>query len=178
MSRREAGRRSSNKEVSKLIQAARDQGWTVLYSGGGHLIFRSPDKSVPQIIVPSTPHGGKRSIENATAQLRRGGLIVKNSGSDGWNEIGRFDTGWRAFNRMIEAQMQSLSNALGRIETVASRSRPGKTSYAVFLKFIDGPKPSLDFLESQYVEAYRGLQSNRRRHRTSRRTSRRRTSRR
>lgn len=177
MSRREAGRRSSNKEVSKLIQAARDQGWTVLYSGGGHLIFRSPDKSVPQIVVPSTPHGGKRSIENATAQLRRGGLVVNGNG-DGWIEAGRFDQGWRAFNEMIALQMRSLSNSLGRVEMVPSRSRPGKISYAVFLKFIDGPKQPLDFWESQYVAAVDDARVRSNRRRSSRRTSRRRTSRR
>lgn len=59
-----------------MIQKARDQGWTVLHSGGGHLIFRSPDKSVPQVVVPSTPGGGNRSIENTKAKLKRSGLVT------------------------------------------------------------------------------------------------------
>lgn len=73
---RAEARRSSNKEISALIQKARAQGWTVLYSGGGHLIFRSPDKAVPQIVLPSTPGSGNRAIENAVAKLKKGGLVM------------------------------------------------------------------------------------------------------
>lgn len=69
-------RRSSNREVSDLIQAARAQGWQVMASSGGHWIFRSPDKSIPQIIVAGTPGGGNRSLDNARAKLKRAGLAM------------------------------------------------------------------------------------------------------
>lgn len=173
-------RRSSNREVGDLIHAARSQGWQVMSSSGGHWIFRPPDKSMPQIIVAGTPGSGNRSLDNAKSKLKRAGLVMNRkrlvtnrNEDDGWHEVGRFDTGWRAFNRMIASQMQALSNTMGRVETLPSRSRPGKISYAVFLKFIDGPKQSLDFLESQYVQAHDSLRANRRRRSSRRRTSRR-----
>jgi biotin operon repressor len=73
---RKVARRGSNKEINDLVQKARSQGWTVLHSGGGHLIFRSPDKTVPQIVVAGTPGGGNRSVENTIARLRKAGLSV------------------------------------------------------------------------------------------------------
>jgi len=70
------GRRSSNKEVGDLIQKARAQGWSVLHTGSGHYVFRSPDKTKPQVIVPSTPGGGNRSLQNARALLKKSGLVM------------------------------------------------------------------------------------------------------
>lgn len=97
--------------------------------------------------------------------------MLKNGRDEGWMEIGRYDTGWRAFNKMIETQMRALGNTVGRVEIMSSRSRPGKVSFAVFTKYTDGPKLPLEYWESQYVE---GLQKNRARsRRTSRRASRR-----
>lgn len=72
---RSEGRRSSNKEVGDLIQKARAQGWTVIGSSGGHWIFRSPDKSQAQVIVPGTP-SDYRSMKNAKSALRRAGLTM------------------------------------------------------------------------------------------------------
>lgn len=72
---RSEGRRSSNKEVSDLIQKARSQGWTVIGSSGGHWIFRSPDKSQAQVVVPGTP-SDHRSMKNAKSALRRAGLTL------------------------------------------------------------------------------------------------------
>ena len=72
---RSEGRRSSNKEVSDLIQKARNQGWTVIGSSGGHWIFRSPDKSQAQVVVPGTP-SDHRSMKNAKSALRRAGLTL------------------------------------------------------------------------------------------------------
>jgi hypothetical protein len=83
-------------------------------------------------------------------KLKRRG-VLKNSSDSEWTEIGRYDMGWRAFNEMTARQMQSAANIAGRIETMPSRSRPGRISYVVSLKADDGPKQSLDFLESQYV---------------------------
>jgi hypothetical protein len=73
---RTQARRSSNKEIDELVQKARHQGWTVMHGGGGHLIFRSPDKSVPQVVVPSTPGGGNRGVDNARSRLKRSGLVL------------------------------------------------------------------------------------------------------
>lgn len=72
---RSEGRRSSNKEVSDLIQKARAQGWTVIGSSGGHWIFRSPDKSQAQVVVPGTP-SDYRSMKNSKSALRRAGLVL------------------------------------------------------------------------------------------------------
>ncbi len=61
-------------EMRPLVVAAIEQGWSVTVSGGGHLRFRSPTGAL--VFAPSTPRGGKRSVENTTAQLRRAGLVL------------------------------------------------------------------------------------------------------
>lgn len=60
------------KELRPLVAAAVEQGWDVSISGGGHLRFKSPSGAI--VFAPSTPRGGKRSIENTVAELRRKGL--------------------------------------------------------------------------------------------------------
>lgn len=60
------------KELRPLVAAAVEQGWDVSISGGGHLRFKSPNGAI--VFAPSTPRGGKRSIENTVAELRRKGL--------------------------------------------------------------------------------------------------------
>jgi len=99
---RHEARRSSNKEVSDLIQKARAQGWAVLHSGSGHYIFRSPDKSVPQVVVPSTPGGGNRSMENVRAKLKKSGLVMNGTGA---NVAERF----RKLVNMTPAQIRAWS---------------------------------------------------------------------
>lgn len=62
------------KELRPLVVAAIEQGWEVTVTGGNHLRFKSPTGAL--VFAPSTPHGGKRSIQNTTAELRRKGLIL------------------------------------------------------------------------------------------------------
>lgn len=62
------------KELRPLVVAAIEQGWEVTTTGGNHLRFKSPTGAL--VFAPSTPHGGKRSIQNTTAELRRKGLIL------------------------------------------------------------------------------------------------------
>jgi hypothetical protein len=69
-----AGRRTTrNKELKKLMKKARDQGWTIVHSGGGHLKWKPKDKSQPIVVSGSTP-SDHRSISNLKSQLRRSGL--------------------------------------------------------------------------------------------------------
>ena len=56
-----------------LLRAAQRQGWRVERTNGGHYRWRSPDRSVPQIISGGTP-SCHRAERNLLAQLRRGGL--------------------------------------------------------------------------------------------------------
>ena len=123
----------------------------------------------------------KDEVRRVYGEMQEQRRMSRNSSDSEWTEIGRFDAGWRAFNEMTARQMQSAANIAGRIETMPSRSRPGKISYVVSLKVIDGPKQSLDFLESQYVgpeyepknpfQKNRGRRTSRRAKRTSRRAA-------
>ena len=74
-SKRGGARRSSNKEISELIQKARDQGWLVMSSAGGHWIFRGPDKTKPQVIVSGSP-SDVFALKSAKGDLRRSGLVL------------------------------------------------------------------------------------------------------
>jgi predicted RNA binding protein YcfA (HicA-like mRNA interferase family) len=74
-SKRGGARRSSNKEISELIQKARDQGWVVMSSAGGHWIFRGPDKTKPQVIVSGSP-SDVFALKAAKGDLRRSGLVL------------------------------------------------------------------------------------------------------
>jgi hypothetical protein len=60
------------RELRPLVLAAVEAGWTVERTGGGHLRFKSPSGAL--VFTPSTPGGGRRSIENCRAELRRKGL--------------------------------------------------------------------------------------------------------
>ena len=54
---------------------ARRLGWSVTYTGGGHLRWKPP--SGPPVFTPSTPGAGNRSISNCLADLRRAGLTLE-----------------------------------------------------------------------------------------------------
>lgn len=54
-----------------LARAAREAGWSIVVTGGGHLRWRSPSGSV--VITSSTP-GDHRGARNAARHLRRAGL--------------------------------------------------------------------------------------------------------
>ncbi len=60
-------------DLKRLIRAARNQGWQVERTDGGHLRFRPPDATGPPIITPSTPSDW-RGLLNLRARLRRSGL--------------------------------------------------------------------------------------------------------
>lgn len=58
-----------------LVEAALKAGWTVNHTKNCHVVFRSPDKTQPQIICPNTP-SDRRASKNLRSQLRRAGLEV------------------------------------------------------------------------------------------------------
>lgn len=56
-----------------MIDAARDQGWRVEFTGSNHLRFLSRDRSVSPVYGPYTP-SDHRSIKNLITKLRHAGL--------------------------------------------------------------------------------------------------------
>jgi len=63
----------SDKDLQQIVDKAIESGWTVTYSRGNHLIFRSPDRSKPSIYTGSTPSDW-RSNKNFKSTLKRHGL--------------------------------------------------------------------------------------------------------
>lgn len=65
---------SEQKKIQEWVKVAEGRGWSVRIHGrGSHLKFFRPDGSLATV-VPGSPNGGNRSIENARAKLRRAGL--------------------------------------------------------------------------------------------------------
>ena len=60
-----------NKDVQRIVKAAKAQGFTVTTTGKGHPMFHRDGKFV--CTGPSTP-SDHRSIPNLIAQLRRAGF--------------------------------------------------------------------------------------------------------
>jgi hypothetical protein len=54
-------------------QAKRDN-WEITRTGGHHLRWKSPSGAV--VFLSATPRGGRHSIENSRALLRRAGLSI------------------------------------------------------------------------------------------------------
>lgn len=59
--------------MKALVKAAKAQGWTVSYTGGGHYKFQSPTGAV--VFTASTP-GRSRALANTKALLKRNGLNI------------------------------------------------------------------------------------------------------
>jgi hypothetical protein len=60
-------------DIKQIRKALRAQGWR-LDDEGRHTKAYPPDKSMPPVVLPKTPGGG-RWRENTIAQLRRSGFI-------------------------------------------------------------------------------------------------------
>ena len=93
----------------------------------------------------------------------------------GWTEIGRYAHPASAINAVVQWKLTSAASWIGKTEEVASRSRPGETSWAAFVREAPGEKQPLDVVEDWYVRPA-SVRSNpvRRNSRARRRTSRRR----
>lgn len=61
----------------KLARLALALGWKLSRDGSGHLRWTSPDGS--SLTTSSTPRGGRRTIENERARLRKAGLRLEAS---------------------------------------------------------------------------------------------------
>jgi hypothetical protein len=59
------------RDLKDVIQQARDQGWEVRLTNGGHYCFRAPNGT--QVFGASTP-SDVRSIANLRARLKRNGF--------------------------------------------------------------------------------------------------------
>lgn len=60
----------SNKEVRELVKHAEENGFTCIGIGGsGHWKLRHT--SGRMLVVPATPHGGRRWRQNAEAMIKR-----------------------------------------------------------------------------------------------------------
>jgi hypothetical protein len=62
-------------DMTMLARAARRQGWEVRRTRRGHVLFVSPDRTVPLIYGSGTP-SDHRSVLNLRARLRRAGLAL------------------------------------------------------------------------------------------------------
>jgi hypothetical protein len=60
--------------LQEAAKVAKAHGWTIERRRNNHLTWRAP--SGAKVFLPSTPSGGRRSIENSLALLRRNGLPV------------------------------------------------------------------------------------------------------
>lgn len=51
----------TDKDIERLVRAARKAGWEVSITGSGHIRFRSPDRSVPLVFGALTTgtHGAR-----------------------------------------------------------------------------------------------------------------------
>ncbi|QGJ93506.1 HicA-like toxin [Arthrobacter phage Mufasa8] len=59
------------KEIKKLAKLAEELGWVyVRVTSNGHYLYRHSTTG-NQTTIPATPSGGKRSLENCEATLRR-----------------------------------------------------------------------------------------------------------
>lgn len=57
-----------NKDIEQLLKRCREQGFHIRFGGTGHYRVSRGDQT---ITLPATPRGGRRSIANARAALRR-----------------------------------------------------------------------------------------------------------
>lgn len=64
----------ADKTLAQWVRVAREAGWTVRMTNGGHLCWRSPSGMV--VHTASTPHGGERTHQNMRSLLRRAGLKI------------------------------------------------------------------------------------------------------
>jgi hypothetical protein len=58
--------------LRSAYRAACETGWEVTRTRNGHLRWTSPGGY--RVITPGTPHGGRHSMRNTLADLRRAGL--------------------------------------------------------------------------------------------------------
>lgn len=61
------------KDIARLIELARRQGWNVERTNGGHWRFIPTEKGASIVIASSTP-SDSREIQNTMSRLRRSGL--------------------------------------------------------------------------------------------------------
>lgn len=64
------------KDIKRIRKALEAQGWRIEHRKGGHYMAYPPDKSLPPVLLPSTP-SGPRWRQNLLAQLRRSGFVWK-----------------------------------------------------------------------------------------------------
>lgn len=61
------------RDMKPLVQAAREAGWEVTMSGGGHLRFEAPNG---ELVFTSSSPSCRRAAANTRAELRRKGLDI------------------------------------------------------------------------------------------------------
>lgn len=66
---------TTNKDLRVIIEALLDQGWRIEKGNGGHIKAYPPDKTMPIVVMASTPSDA-RAIKNIRAMVRRSGGIV------------------------------------------------------------------------------------------------------
>lgn len=60
-------------ELRRAFERARKAGWRYRLAGSGHVVLQSPD-GIHTATLSRTTAGDGRSVQNAVAELRRGGL--------------------------------------------------------------------------------------------------------
>lgn len=128
--RSNGGKRVSKRgggDFRRFEDAAREAGWEVEHTRSGHMVFRSPDKSVPPVYL-SGDIGAPRQIKNVEALLRRAGLEtspsrMKRNGDDDepsgitrdeWQERLRIARQRRGAPKEPEMTILSLDDVLAR----------------------------------------------------------------
>lgn len=61
-----------NKDLTVLVRKAKSQGWTITYTGGGHLKWVSP---TGEIVFSSSTPSDTRTLKNTKQQLKMRGFI-------------------------------------------------------------------------------------------------------
>lgn len=62
------------KDIADLVHTARQQGWTVTYTGGHHLRWQSPTGGVVFSSSTPTTRKGPKALAGMRSDLRRAGL--------------------------------------------------------------------------------------------------------
>lgn len=125
-----ARRTTRNKELQKLMKLARQQGWLVEGTKGGHFRFVPPDSSKPAVISSGTP-SDHRSMLNLRAQLRRSGLKA-NRGSR--KPLAAGTTLVAPTGRVLLLRRSPLVSQPGLWSVPAGRVEPGEDVLAAALR--------------------------------------------
>lgn len=67
---------SSNKEIRRIVKACEKAGFTVRYTGSGHIQLIPPDKDADIIVISHSPGGSGKAFNQWRTKLARHGVKI------------------------------------------------------------------------------------------------------